>query len=132
MDDVMKEMTIQILKSLKMSLERGNLYHSPKFGTMLTEISVTRDSKTGVLIGETVESSFLQLYNETTQFDIGGEELSRETQDLIPLVDGLTDAIQAGGDDRVYSTLRELRFHATKRQYSMPKEHKYQAYRTEV
>ena len=125
MDDVIKEMLIKILDSLKTSLEKGNLYHSSKFGTMLTEISVTRDSKAGVLVGETVESSFLQLYDEMTQFDIGRGELSKEIQDLIPLIDSLTDAIRAGGDDRIYSALLELRFHATKKQYSMPKEYKH-------
>ena len=125
MDSIIKEASVKLLTSLKNTLEKGNLYNSSEPGARLTGISATLDSKMGVLIGEIIESSFLQLYDETTRFEIDGEGYAREARDLIPFVDALVDAIKTDDDNRIYSALLEFRFHVTKRQYGMSNDYKH-------
>ena len=124
MEGIIRETSIKMLKLLNESLERDNLSRSFEFGTRITDVSVTLDSKIGVMIGETVESSLMQMYDETVRFEIGPEEYAKEIRDLVALVDSLADAINTDEEGRVYSALLEIRFHVTKRQYSMLCEYK--------
>ena len=118
MDDIIKRTSINLLESLQAALEKGNLDDASTFATTLTEISVTLDSKMGVFIGETIESSFIQLAGEVHSYEISNEEHSKEVQELNLRVNDLLDAIKSGEDSNIYSALLELRFHATKKQYS--------------
>jgi len=120
---MVKGASVRILESLKETLQNGNLAEAAFLGTRLTEISVVLDSKVGVLIGETVESSLLQLHQEITRYDLDPDKHAKEMHDLALLVDALIDSVKSGVEENVYSALIELRFHATKRQHGMPGEY---------
>ena len=112
-----------MLKSLIKTLENNNLLDAGRIGTRITDIAVALKSNLGVFVGETVESSFLQLFESMAVYQISEDEYAKEIQSLIPLVGALTDSMESGETSAVYSALLDLRFHATMTQYDLP--HKY-------
>jgi len=123
-DNITKKASERILESLKKALQKDNLYEAALLGTRLTEISSTLDSKIGVFVGETIESSLLQLHEEMIRYEIDDDKRAKEMHGLTLLVEALADSIGSGIDENIYSALLELRCYASKKQHSIAGEYR--------
>lgn len=119
MNAVVREAVVKILESLKGALENGTLYNTDMHGTRITSVSAALESKLGVLVGETIESSLMQLYLDMRHLQIDEDGWSREAHAILPFVDALLDSLKSGNEISIFAALSELRYHATRTQHEL-------------
>ena len=116
MDDNTKKMILGQFEVLKKSIEIGNIFVASRQSTDIITIALANNSKIGVLIGETIESSLIQYYNLIREYGLEPASIEPETAELLGCLADLESKIDSGDEFKIYQSLSELRMHVTYKQ----------------
>ena len=116
MDDNTKKMILGQFEVLKKSLEIGNVFITSHQSTDIITIALANNSKIGVLIGETIESSLIQYHGLIREYSLEPNSIETETAELLGCLADLKSKIDSGDELKIYQSLSELRIHVTYKQ----------------
>ncbi len=120
---------VTLLNKLKDTVEQGNYDSFAIIGTSITYFSLPLDLKMGILIGEVLESTFIQLERDISRTILSTELLMKELSNLTPHIQELIDAVNTDNTSGICLALAEIRYFATNAQFNFPGKYKKQVMR---
>jgi len=105
-------------KIIKEMLEKSNVYGCNRIARKLTSLGYMARFKEGVFVGEVLEGIFDQLYDVISEYDIDQDELKKILGILIEQSSILNDSLKNSNNEKIYETLKEMRYSVTDFQIS--------------
>ncbi len=119
MDESIRKISSNRISEIKKCLNK-NYEASDKLATIIINVSLLFDSKLGVFIVETLESSLTQFGEIMQSHVLKPEQLSSEISVIIPLLDTMKTVSDNDNKQDICMVLITIRFFVTKQQYDFP------------
>ena len=113
MDDNTKKMILGQFEIIKKSIGIGNIFVASRQSADIITIALANNSKIGMLIGETIESSLIQYHGLIRAYNPEPDSIKTETAELLGCLADLKSKIDNGDELKIYQSLSELRMHVT-------------------
>ncbi len=123
MEEPVRRLTVGMLDAVRECLDQDYRTVS-QIVVDITRVSRALGSKSGVLVGEVLESVFAQLFYEFKTHELDPKQTDMELSKIRPFLDDLIEAIKSGDDGKVYASLAEIRFYTTQQQIEFSTKYK--------
>ena len=116
MDEEIRHIASRAISNIEKSIKIGNHPEAANFIRDIISISLAKNSKAGILVGEILESSVVQYGFLLRDYHLSHENIQKEDDLLLDLVGSVRSAMGADAENKVYDALSALRMHVTREQ----------------
>ena len=123
MDDTTIDMVEKAVTQIKSSFKKKDFKRALELCRNMIEFSLDRNSEMGVLIGEILEIVVVQYFALFDKYIAKNKDKALTISIISPIIYELSNSILLNDDELIFSSLKHLRWHATKNQYEFGETH---------